>query len=77
MEATRRLSAGEDATTSYKTAMYQYTVCRSCSPLFYSADQQRNLMKEAEGITQKANEKAGAFPQFGAKQSGSKSPRSK
>jgi hypothetical protein len=31
-------------------------------------------MKEAEGITQKAAEKAGAFPQFGAKQSGSKSP---
>jgi len=31
-------------------------------------------MREAEGITQKANEKAGAFPQFGAKQSGSESP---
>jgi hypothetical protein len=31
-------------------------------------------MQEAEGITQKAAEKAGAFPQFGAKQSGSKSP---
>ena len=27
MEAGRRLSAGEDATTSYKSAMYQYTVC--------------------------------------------------
>jgi hypothetical protein len=39
MEATRRLSAGEDATTSYKTAMYQYTVCLPCSPLPYSADQ--------------------------------------
>jgi len=31
-------------------------------------------MREAEGITQKANEKAGAFPQFGAKQSGSELP---
>jgi hypothetical protein len=27
MEASRRLSAGEDATTNYKTAMYKYTVC--------------------------------------------------
>lgn len=55
MEAKRRLSSGSDAATSYKTAMYQYT---------------RNLMKDAEGISQKATEKAGAFPQFGAKQSG-------
>lgn len=31
-------------------------------------------MREAEGIIQKANEKAGAFPQFGAKQSGSELP---
>jgi len=55
MEASRRLSAGEDATTNYKTAMYKYT---------------RNLLAEAEVSTQKENEKAGAFPQFGAKQSG-------
>jgi len=33
MEATRRLSSGDDATTSYKTAMYQYTVCFPCPPL--------------------------------------------
>jgi hypothetical protein len=29
MEAHRRLSAGDDATTSYKTAMFQYTVSSS------------------------------------------------
>jgi hypothetical protein len=39
MEASRRLSAGEDATTSYKTAMYKYTVRISHSPRPYSADQ--------------------------------------
>jgi hypothetical protein len=33
MEATRRLSSGDDATTSYKTAMYQYTVCFPCPAL--------------------------------------------
>ena len=42
--------------------------------LYALTDTQRNLMREAEGITQKASEKTGAFPQFGAKQSGSKSP---
>jgi hypothetical protein len=35
MEATRRLSSGDDATTTYKTAMYQYTVCLSCPPLSF------------------------------------------
>jgi hypothetical protein len=39
MEATRRLSAGEDPTTSYKTAMYQYTVCLPSPFLPDSADQ--------------------------------------
>jgi hypothetical protein len=34
MEATRRLSSGDDATTSYKTAMYQYTVRLPCPALF-------------------------------------------
>jgi predicted phage-related endonuclease len=33
MEATRRLSSGDDATTSYKTAMYQYTVRFASPPL--------------------------------------------
>jgi hypothetical protein len=35
MAATRRLSSGDDATTSYKTAMYQYTVRLPCPALSF------------------------------------------
>jgi hypothetical protein len=37
------------------------------------ADAQRDLLRQAKDVTKEAEEKTGAFPQFGAKPSGSRS----